>query len=110
MGNKAKKYSDTSSIYQALADVIYLTTKGLKPCPLCGGDGRLIVKKPKFFGLQGAYVECTDCGMRTRVFPINEVINTETSVSTPVTEAAIERGKLLAMTAWNRRECEVAKE
>lgn len=109
MGNKTKNHNESSSFYQALADVIYLTTKGLKRCPMCGGEGRLIVKHPKYFGLQGAYVECRDCGMRTRVFPINEVIDTDAGVSMPVTEESVERGKLLAMTAWNRREYEEAK-
>ena len=109
MGNKAKKRDAVSEVYQVLADVIYLTTKGIKRCPSCNGAGKLIIKQPKLFGLQGAYVECGECGMRTRVFPINEVIHTQDSVSTPVTEAAIERGKLLAMAAWNRSDYEEAE-
>lgn len=37
----------------------------IKPCPFCGGKAE--IKRYVEFAFEQAYVECTDCGARTRM-------------------------------------------
>lgn len=75
----------------------------LKSCPFCGGRAELVVRNPKQYGATGAYVECTDCGARTRWNRINDVILMENAISTPITEQSIESGRKNAAKCWNNR-------
>lgn len=55
----------------------------LKPCPFCGGKGRLFVSN-------GVRVLCPDCGATTRISVDSERVGT----------SAVED----VIKAWNRRE------
>lgn len=74
----------------------------LKPCPFCGGEGRVVVAHPAFMlkKLHWRYVTvvCTKCGCN--------VVLTDRSNRTgsPLMNAAHEKeAEKIAIEAWNRR-------
>ena len=60
----------------------------LKPCPFCGGRAVVEAKTFDVFNV-GAYVFCTECGARTKVF------NSHTGL--------YRESEKLAADAWNKR-------
>lgn len=74
----------------------------LKACPHCSAGSRLVVNNP-IFGVSGAYVECLNCGARTKTYSIHELVTTKNSLSTPITRQSLTKGIELAIKSWNKR-------
>ena len=71
-----------------------MTRQYLRPCPHCGG--RAALHRVGVLSIAGYQVVCTDCGCTGRM-----VLQSDGSLgSTPRT---LERARLDAVRAWNRR-------
>lgn len=83
-------------------DVEFLMN-GLKPCPFCGGHAEIKVYNPKYYGTVGVSVVCKNCGARGRLAGINDLVISGNTISTPITNDTVERGRRQAAELWNRR-------
>lgn len=76
----------------------------MKKCPFCGSSSLKFTINIPICGVVGVWGECTDCGARTKVFPISNSITTDNSLSTLITIESILKGTKTALLSWNRRE------
>ena len=67
----------------------------LKPCPFCGGKANIKGANKKGYALI-IWCECNDCNARTSGY-CPDLENEDTSIE------SIERCKIKAIEAWNRR-------
>ena len=74
----------------------------VKRCPFCGNFAKIEVVIQEY-GFNGVIIRCENCGGMIRNAKCTEMIKTEQTFSTPITQESLGKCLWETIEMWNRR-------